>query len=126
MEKKYGLKIEDDVIYLTSVRLNETTLEPYDETQALLLNMLLNTDTIINVTDLDILPIKGATWDGVSFSESRSLLDPAVNQNYKELYRFVYLQNNIVIGWSSYNKNDERAPMMVAALSSNPQIIEMQ
>ena len=131
MEKRYGLKIGDDIIYLKAVLFDDTTLQPLDEIQEKLYNMLINTDKVINLTDLNIMPNKGAIWNGTSFSdtESRILDETSLDSNgkkYTDLYIFAYLQNDIVMGLSSYDKGNEKSEMMAAALSSDPQIIEME
>ena len=131
MQKRYGLKIGDDLVYLTSVIFDDTTLEPIDQMQEKLFNMLSNADAVIDLTNLDRMPHKGATWNGVSFSENESspIDEASLNSNgkrYTDMYTFAYLQNNIVIGLSNYDKGNEKSEMMAAALSSDPQIIEME
>ena len=131
MEKRYGLKIGDDVIYFASVLFKNETLEPMDEGQEKLLALLSNTDTIINISEMDRFPHKGSTWDGLSFSDTHStLLDEATldsrGKKYFDFYRFALLKNNTVLGVYTYDKTEEKSAMMVAALSSDPQIIEME
>jgi hypothetical protein len=131
MEKRYGLKIGDDVIYFASVLFKNETLDPMDEGQERLLALLSNTDTIINISEMDRYPHKGATWDGLSFPDTHStLLDETSldsrGKKYFDFYRFALLENNIVLGVYTYDKTEEKSAMMVAALSSDPQIIEME
>jgi len=134
MQKKYGLKIGDDVIYFTSIDFDDITLEPIDDSAKFIFNVLSKVDLIMDITDLPEVPIINSTWNGNSFSENeidglnKPFGDPSISgiKNHSEYNRFAFLQNNVLLTGFYYRKNLERHEALIAALSSNPQVVEIE
>jgi len=134
MKKNYGLKIGEDVIYFTTIEFDDVTALPLNESESNRLNILLNVDTIINITDLDTVPTVNSTWDGISFSDSNqellyqplSDLGPRIVKRHIDYDRFAFIGNNILLSSFYYGKNSPTHEAIVAALSSDPQVIEME
>jgi hypothetical protein len=131
MEKKYSLQIDEDIIYFTSIDVDSNTHLPTNKIDNHRNSMLSNVDTIINISDLETVPLNGSIWNGESFSNSIpelmnqpiSSLDNKGIRAHKDYYRFAFLQNNILLGSFYYRKDKQDHELFIAALSSNPTVI---
>jgi hypothetical protein len=132
MQKKYNLKIGEDLVYFTSIDVDDETNLPINENDINKFNMLSSVDKIINITDLNTVPQNGSIWNGESFSvHDEGLLDQPISnlgikgiKTHKEYHRFAFLQNNVLLGSFYYRKDKEDHELFVAALSSNPTVVE--
>lgn len=131
MEKKYSLKIDEDIIYFTSIDVDSDSHLPINQSDNHRNSMLSNVDTIINISDLETVPVNGSIWNGESFSNNNpelmnqpiSSLDNKGIKTHKDYYRFAFLQNNVLLGSFYYRKDKPDHELFVAALSSNPTVI---
>jgi len=134
MQKKYGLKIGEDVVYIASVDFDDSTNLPLDENEKQKYTIYSTVDSVIDITNLETIPAVGSTWNGSLFSEHNpELLNQPLSdndmpgiKNHSDYNRFAFLQNNILLGLVYYKKGEERHEALIAALSSNPQVVEIE
>jgi hypothetical protein len=134
MQKKYGIKIDDDTIDFLSVSFDSETQLPKDNEALGLFNILSNTTQVLNISNLDYLPENGSVWDGESFSQERevsinSIVSISGNSSaeitHEGFERFAFLNNNTLVGIFYYNKSKTSNEMLIAALSSSPEIVDL-
>lgn len=134
MNKKYGIKIDEDTIDFLSISFDSETNLPKDSDGFGLFNILSNTTKVLNISDLDYIPETQSTWDGQSFSQRRELsIDSTVSVSgntsaevsHNGFNRFAFLNNNQLLGIFYYSKENTQNDMIVAALSSSPEIVDL-
>ena len=134
MNKKYGIRIDEDTIDFLSVSFDSETNLPKDSDGLGLFNILSNTTQVLNISNLDYIPETQSIWDGESFSQRRELsIDSTVSisgntsseVSHNGFNRFAFLNNNQLLGIFYYSKENAQNDMIVAALSSSPEIVDL-
>jgi hypothetical protein len=132
MKKEYRLKIGEDMIYFTSVEISQSTGLALSESDQARMNIFSSVDTVIDITNLETVPLVGSIWNGESFSSNNAeLLDQPISdlsvegiKTHRDYHRFAFLENNTLLGSFYYRKDREEHAALVAALSSSPSIVE--
>lgn len=134
MNKKYGIKIDEDTMDFLSVSFDSETNLPKDSDGLGLFNILSNTTQVLNISNLDYIPETRSIWDGESFSQRREIsVDSTVSisgntsaeVSHNGFNRFAFLNNNQLLGIFYYSKENAQNDMIVAALSSSPEIVDL-
>ena len=134
MNKKYGIKIDEDTIDFLSISFDSETNLPKDSDGLGLFNILSNTTQVLNISNLDYIPETQSTWDGESFSQRREIsVDSTVSisgntsaeVSHNGFNRFAFLNNDQLLGIFYYSKENAQNDMIVAALSSSPEIVDL-
>lgn len=120
--KVFKLKVGDDLIPFNRIEVDESTGTPVDEREVAIHAMLLSNPKVVNVSHLDYVPLIGSEWDGTDFIDPLNQEVRPVRKSDPAPKRFSFTVDNkhqiyYVI------PDDEKNAMVIAALSSDPQII---
>jgi hypothetical protein len=89
------------------------------ETDQYLQNIVENFVKVIDISNLDWVPLIPSRWDGQSFSKDYGIDN--LNNDNKDKRRFAFIdKNNFFIGHLEYYESISLDAMMIAILSSNP------
>lgn len=85
--------------------------------------------TVIDITNLEIMPPIGAIWNGQSFDIPEDLM-PLSDDPYKDLnpevFRvFAYVVNNVFVGRSVIRNDNADAPRLFAVYGSSPEFVDI-
>lgn len=120
--KVFKLKVGDDLIPFNRIEVNDETGIPLEENEVGIYDMLLSNPKVVNVNHLDYVPLIGSEWDGTDFIDPLKQEVRPVRRVDPDPQRFSFtVDNKHKIYYVM--PSDEKNAMMIAALSSDPQII---
>lgn len=129
MYKKFGLQINEDIVDFEIMELDETTKLPKNEDTLSIYNNFLNTEKILDISELAYIPERGSIWNGTNFilNDKIAILQDDTNLIF---YKFVLLdRNNVVLINMPFKKDIKfmtpHSEMLIAAFSSNAKIIDL-
>jgi hypothetical protein len=124
--KTFSLLIGEDKIPFFAIDVDENG-EAVEESQSKKLYAFKNSARIIDTSNLGYLP----AYDSIYDEESGSFALPEGLVNHRSEYVledgvkvFSYIVNNVYYGSSFIRSGTEKMDMLIAAMSSNPQIVE--
>jgi hypothetical protein len=126
MKTTFSLLIGEDKIPFFGIDVDENG-EAVEESQSKKLYAFRNGARIVDTSDLGYLPHYGSIYS----EESRTFALPEGFENHRTNYVledgvtvFSYLVDNVYYGSSFIKSGNEKMDMLIAAMSSDPQIVE--
>ena len=124
-EKHYYFKIDDDEIYFSKIMLDKDR-NPVSGFEGREYGFE-NNPTILDVTHLNYIPIKGSVWDGECFKldgiDNTNLDTQEVRLTCPEYSTLAFLLNDKLFSCMSWCADAPTYDAIMAASKSNPQII---
>jgi len=123
MKKEFFANVDGDKLSFFSIELDsdKNVIEPFMKDKDYALS---NSPTVLNITSLGYLPAKKSAWDGESFTppsgEEHLPACPGDCENGCETIAF--LVDNVYHWGTSYCVGIDSTEMLIAALSSSPEI----
>jgi hypothetical protein len=119
---QFNLKIGNDVINFISIETESETGIPQNDLDLVMLKTLSSSPSVIEITNFLYNPQEDSVWDGKDFidSENREVRPLAkINDGFK---KFAFVVDNKYKFFRGIPNTPENE-MLIAALSSNPEII---
>lgn len=125
MKKEFNLVIEEDIVPFFAIDVDDITGRPVGLSQQKKLFAFKNNAKIVNISHLNYRPDYDSEYseDQKDFLNSTKLNVIALEEN---VYAFAYLVNNIFYGASYLKSGDLKMDMLIAAMNSNPAIVERE
>jgi hypothetical protein len=120
--KVFKLKVGDDLIPFNRIEIDDSTGVPTEPNEVGIYEMLLSNPKVVNVNHLDYVPLIGSVWDGTGFTDPLNQDVRPVIRRDPDPTRFSFMVDNKHLIYYVI-PSDERNAMVVAALSSDPEII---
>jgi len=125
MRKEFFANIDGDSIHFLSIDVNSdgTSIDPLQEDKCYALS---NNPTALNITHLNYFPARKSIWDGSSFiapegKEHKPACNP-LDLCVDGCESIAFIVNNVYYGGVGYCVGVATNDMLIAALSSNPEI----
>ncbi len=118
---QFALKINEDIINFINIPVNENGL-PENSHEVELFQVLNSDPSVIDISNLVYNPYLDSEWNGKDFVDSENREQILIPSNLLQDKRFAFVVNNkykLFYG----AKDTEANEMLIAALSSNPQIV---
>lgn len=123
MKKTFNLLIGQDTVPFFAIDVDDNTNEPESLDKQKKLFAFQNNARIVNISHLNYKP----DYDSEYSEEEKNFLNSTKSTAItlqEGTYAFAYLVDNIFYGASYLRAGDPRMDMLIAAMSSNPIIVE--
>ena len=119
---QFKLKIDSDIINFINIETDIETLLPINSADTLFFNVLSKSPSIVEITNLTYNPQPDSVWNGTDFidSENREVRPLAKKDDGFKKFAFV-VDGKYKLFYGI--KDDPKNEMMIALLSSNPEVI---
>lgn len=120
--KVFKLKVGDDLIPFNRIEIDDSTGVPTEPNEVGIYKMLTSNPKVVNVNHLDYVPLIGSVWNGTDYIDPLNQAVRPVIRRDPDPTRFSFMVDNKHLIYYVI-PNDERNAMVVAALSSDPEVI---
>lgn len=119
--KQFALKVDEDLINFLNIEVDENGNAINDE-EVELVNVLTSNPSIVDMTHLTYIPYLDSEWDGTDFVDSENREVVSIKESKIQDKKFAFLVDGKYKFFYGVVDSEPNA-MIIAVLSSNPQVV---
>ena len=118
LRKYYKLVVDNELIPIWSIEIDSSG-KGVSEKDQYLQNITENFTKVIDISNIDWIPLKHSRWDGKEFSKDPGI--ESLDEDSKNKKRFAFIdKNRFFLGNLNYDPKISEDEMMIALFLSNP------